>query len=123
MSVIVKFTIDSVSESIKKDETIFPVEIWNIIKEYAGIYDIKINWNNEIPLWLFQTTICDAFRESYGKDNRDYDITSWHIAFNHRKIEYKATITSVKYNFWNEYKTRMFKKQVFQYIADSKHFK
>lgn len=123
MSFIVKSTTNSVSESIKKDETVFPNEMWEIIKEFAGIYDIKINWNNEMPLWIFQTIICDAFRESYGKNDRVYDTTAWHIAFNHRKIEYKATITSVKYNFWNEYRNRMFKKQVFQYIANIKQFK
>lgn len=115
----------------------FPDEIWNCIKEYAGIYDIKIEWNNKMQKWILQSAICDSFVKTHDKNDRYIVTLSWNIAFtnNNPKLQNKnqpmtkelrflkfEDLGFIKVNFWKVHRKNPIKKKVFEYISKIKHF-
>lgn len=95
--------------------------IWNDIKEYAGIYNIKIDWDSQKRFARFRTVLFDGIL-SYEKRNSTRWENYWKIfrglkSKKHGSI--KERINIAKKRFFEFNVKNSWKKETFQYISDN----
>lgn len=93
---------------LKKYE--FLNEIWDIIKDFAGIIDVKIDWKRRLigPLYKLQ----NLFYTFKNKKEWNFGDMSWERGelYDRKAIMWQC--------FWKEHKKRPFKKNVFIEISN-----
>lgn len=103
-----------IDKNKNKNNLLFLDEIWNIIKEYAGIYSIKIDWNKKINLISPLSHVLNTF--SLSTENPEYwnwgDLTSCRGSEENR-------INIIKKTFWKKHKKSSFPKSVFFYLQQN----
>lgn len=104
-----------------KKSYLFLDEIWHIIKEYAGIYSIKMDWEQKLPIinplnhfmYVFYLSTKTPEHWDWGDLTEDY-LKKHSLIENHVSIETKINI--IKKTFWNKHKKSSFPKSVFFYL-------
>lgn len=95
------------TEVLKKYE--FLNEIWDYIKEFAGVYDIKTNWKRRLigPLYKLQ----NLFYTFKNKKEWKFGDMTWERG---ELYDRKAIMWDC---FWKEHKKKSFSKNVFNEIS------
>lgn len=96
------------------EKYLFLDDIWNIIKDYAGIYSIKMDWDKKLPIINPIIHIVNVF--CLSTEIPEYwnwgDLTDYRGSLQQR-------INIIKKTFWKKHRKISFPKSVFLYLQQN----